>query len=262
VSAVAAFIVLGVVFRSLERRYARGPLRPFWRRDRLLDFGWLLFNSILTQPVVSAVVLLSIVQWSLLTGVELRELSALGEVLHGRSWVSRWPLAAQVVVGLVLADFIGYWTHRMFHRGALWRAHAIHHSARTLDWLSAVRNHPLNELLGALCVGVPLVILGFAPAVFASVSVILGLHGLLLHTDVPWDFGPLRYVLASPRFHRWHHTSQREGQDKNFAGLFPVWDLAFGTFYLPRDRSPVSFGVDGVVPTTFFAQLVHGLRGR
>jgi len=45
--------------------------------------------------------------------------------------------------------------------------------------------------------------------------------------------GPLRAVLASPRFHRWHHTSAKEGRDKNFAGLLPLWDILFGTYYMP-----------------------------
>lgn len=76
-------------------------------------------------------------------------------------------------------------------------------------------------------------------------------------------FGPLHYVIATPVFHRWHHTTEAEGQDKNFAGAF-VWpDVLFGTFYLPQGRQPERFGIAGArPPESFFAQLAWGFRRR
>jgi sterol desaturase/sphingolipid hydroxylase (fatty acid hydroxylase superfamily) len=62
-------------------------------------------------------------------------------------------------------------------------------------------------------------------------------------------------------FHRWHHTSEAEGLDKNFAGLFPFIDVAFGTFYLPSDRRAEKFGLAGEsVPEGFVAQLLYPFR--
>ena len=55
-----------------------------------------------------------------------------------------------------------------------------------------------------------------------------------MHANVPWTFGPLRYAIASPAFHRWHHATEEEGLSRNFAGLFPFFDLVFGTFHMPR----------------------------
>ena len=76
-----------------------------------------------------------------------------------------------------------------------------------------------------------------------------------------WTFGPLRYALASPGFHRWHHTSQEEGLDKNFAGLFPFIDLLFGTFYMPVGRRPERFGVlNEEVPEGLLGQLAYPFR--
>jgi sterol desaturase/sphingolipid hydroxylase (fatty acid hydroxylase superfamily) len=89
----------------------------------------------------------------------------------------------------------------------------------------------------------------------------LSFHATFLHANVPWSFGPLRYVVSSPLFHRWHHTREAEGLDRNFAGLFPFIDLAFGTFYMPRDRQPAAFGIQGnPVPTGLVAQLVYPFR--
>jgi sterol desaturase/sphingolipid hydroxylase (fatty acid hydroxylase superfamily) len=121
--------------------------------------------------------------------------------------------------------------------------------------------HPVNEILARLMQVIPLLLLGFKPGVVTAYVPLLTFYALLLHSNVSWSFGPLRYVIASPAFHRWHHTSQAEGQDRNFAGLFPVIDLIFGTFYMPKDRLPERFGVHGdEVPEGLLAQLIHPFR--
>jgi sterol desaturase/sphingolipid hydroxylase (fatty acid hydroxylase superfamily) len=61
---------------------------------------------------------------------------------------------------------------------------------------------------------------------------------------------------GSPVFHRWHHSADAERQSKNFAPMFPVWDLMFGTFYMPRGRRPEAFGAEGV-PDGLLGQLAH-----
>ena len=65
--------------------------------------------------------------------------------------------------------------------------------------------------------------------------------------NLDWDWRPLRAVLASPRFHRWHHTDEASARDKNFAGLLPLWDILFGTYYMPRDKVPTRFGTTSPV---------------
>src|SRR5438477_457767 len=103
----------------------------------------------------------------------------------------------------------------------------------------------------------------FTPVVTKALAVIavviVALYAIGLHANVRWTFGPLRYMLASPTFHRWHHTSEDAGLDKNFAGLFPIWDLMFGTFYLPRTQ-PTRFGVSDPVPDGIIGQLVWPFR--
>jgi sterol desaturase/sphingolipid hydroxylase (fatty acid hydroxylase superfamily) len=150
--------------------------------------------------------------------------------------------------------------HRLFH-GPLWRFHAIHHSSVDLDWLSSVRLHPLNDVLTRLVQVVPFLLLGFMPTVLLAYLPFLTFHAILLHANVPWSFGPLRHLISSPSFHRWHHTSQSEALSKNFAGLLPLWDWLFGTLYLPNGRQPQQFGVlDQAVPDGFWRQLVHPFR--
>lgn len=176
--------------------------------------------------------------------------------------VSLQPGWLQAVEIVLLADLVGYWTHRVFHGRLLWRFHAVHHATKELDWLSSVRVHPVNEALTRAAQVVPLFALGFRGQVLVGLTPLFTLYALALHANVPWDLGPLRYVLASPAFHRWHHTTEERGLDKNFAALFPIWDLLFGTFYLPAGEQPTVFGVRDEVPSGFWAQLVWPFRKR
>src|SRR5262249_19046922 len=127
---------------------------------------------------------------------------------------------------------------RGFHGARLWRAHAVHHSSVDLDWLSAVRLYPVNDLVMRIVGALPILLLGFALIGVTAILPILTLLAILVHANLDWDWGPLRWLIALPRFHRWHQTDESKARDKNFAGLLPLWDILFGTYYMPRDRRP------------------------
>ena len=75
------------------------------------------------------------------------------------------------------------------------------------------------------------------------------------------DVGPFKYVLATPVFHRWHHTPLEEGGNTNFAGTFPLWDLLFGTYRMPEHRLPDNYGVDDQeIPAEIAGQLAYPFR--
>jgi sterol desaturase/sphingolipid hydroxylase (fatty acid hydroxylase superfamily) len=152
--------------------------------------------------------------------------------------------------------------HRLFHRPRLWPFHAVHHSSTEVDWLSAVRLHPVNDVLARIVQAAP-ILLGFPATVLAVYVPFISFYAILLHANVSWTFGPLRYVLASPTFHRWHHTTEREGLDKNFAGFLPLWDMLFGTFYMPPGKQPQLFGVlHNDVPQDLIGQLLYPFRSQ
>jgi sterol desaturase/sphingolipid hydroxylase (fatty acid hydroxylase superfamily) len=160
---------------------------------------------------------------------------------------------------VVLTDLVGYWTHRWHHTTDLWRLHRVHHSTEHVDWLASVRAHPLNEVVQRVPPAILLVLLGFDLRIVAGVAPALAIYALFLHADVPWRYGPLRYAIASPAFHRWHHALLVPGMPPvgcNFAGLLPLWDLLFGTYFVP-DHPPAAFGVeDGPAPAGFWGQLL------
>lgn len=252
-----ALLVLSVALGALERRYGR--TRPPLR-SRGVDVGYWLAQAWVFAPASKVLIVLALLPAMLAISV-LRGRS-LDELALGHGPVLALPRWAQALLALLIADGVGYAMHRLFHCAPLWRAHAIHHSSTHLDFLSAARGHPLNEVMPriaqawvVLAVGVPIDVLAWATPLFFA-------HGLLLHTQVPWDFGPLRFVFASPRFHRWHHANDPEARDKNFAGMFSFIDVLFGTYYLPRGRDPDCFGVDDAVPPGMLAQLRWPFRSR
>lgn len=257
-----ALLVAGALFSVLERLFPALPGRSWWhRRGHFTDLAYWFINPLLTQPAVKAATIVAVVLVAVALGAPLGGGRLEPWIAARRTVLSFQPAWLQAIEIVVLADLLGYWAHRLFHRRLLWRFHAVHHAANELDWLSSVRVHPVNEALMRVAQVVPLFALGFRGEVLAGVTPLFTLYALGLHANVPWTLGPLRYVLASPAFHRWHHTSEERGLDRNFAGLFPVWDLVFGTFYLPAGEQPAAFGVRDEVPAGFLAQLAWPFRG-
>jgi sterol desaturase/sphingolipid hydroxylase (fatty acid hydroxylase superfamily) len=184
---------------------------------------------------------------------------AMAAILAGYGPVGRLPVVVQALAILLGLDFVQYWLHRLFHGHTLWPFHAIHHSAEVLDWSTTYRIHPVNYVIygaGALAL---IRVAGFSPAAFAIIAPFNLVIGPLVHANVNWTFGPFRYLLVSPVYHRWHHSKDLAARDRNFAPTFPIWDLMFGTYYMPRGVLPGDYGVDGV-PSNFLGQLIYPFR--
>ena len=249
-------LALGVfsgIFFVIERWLGRGRAQKVFRRQWLTDATWWVITPLFTKQMVRLVIVLPAL---LLVGAGLATVEGLQlKTYTGFGPLSRQPLWLQAIEIYVIVDFIGYWTHRLFHRGRWWPFHAVHHSTEELDWLGSVRVHPVNDLVNKLLQVSPLLLMGFNPYVTLSTAPFLTFYAIFLHANVNWDFGPLRGVIASPVFHRWHHSRDREAWDKNFAGLLPLWDRLFGTYYMPRDRWPENFGIHDPMPGNIFGQI-------
>ena len=227
VALAAALPILALLFALLERWFGALPHKSVFRRERLPDFGYWFLTPLVSHTLSSLVIGAAV----LLIGGQ------------SQTWFTAQSKTLQIIETLVAADLLGYLGHRAFHRRPLWRIHAVHHSAVDLDWLAATRVHPLNEIGMRLFQVVPLYLLGFRGGALAAVAPLLTIWAVVVHDNLRWNLGPLRYVIVSPAFHRWHHSSEDEGLDKNFAGLFPWIDALFGTLHLPRDRQPERFGL-------------------
>jgi sterol desaturase/sphingolipid hydroxylase (fatty acid hydroxylase superfamily) len=259
---VAALAVLSLGFGVLEWRFPaiRGQ-RKFRRAGYLTDVAWWLFTPTVGKLFTGIVVAVSIIGLGAVLG-----LGITGDHLRGiaerDTFIGRQPLLLQIGAFLLMADFLAYWSHRAHHTiGRLWKLHAVHHSSTEVDWLSSVRVHPLNDAIGSTIVATPLLLLGFSVGTLGVYLPFLTLYAIMLHANVSWSFGPLRLVLASPTYHRWHHSAEPAAVNKNYAGLFPFWDRVFGTLYMPKDRRPTTFGVVGdAPPAAFLPQLLYPFR--
>jgi sterol desaturase/sphingolipid hydroxylase (fatty acid hydroxylase superfamily) len=171
------------------------------------------------------------------------------------------PMWAEVIFFVVVSDFLLYWSHRLYHGVTLWKYHAVHHSSVDLDWISAARFHPFNILFGTVMVDVFMMLIGISPNVLLWVGPFTTITSAFVHANLNWTLGPFRYVIAGPVFHRWHHTALDRGGSSNFAGTFPLWDLMFGTWYMPKSELPDAYGVDDKdFPESFGGQMAYPYR--
>ncbi len=157
------------------------------------------------------------------------------------SGAARWAL---VVGAVVVMDGCNWLAHFLNHRvTAFWRFHAVHHSQEELSILTAFRAHPLVHASFQVA-ALPLLVLGTAGAIPVPVLVGYVLLSTLPHANVNWDFGPLRYLIVSPAYHRLHHD--RDNRGVNLGTVLVLWDFLAGVAAMPeRGALPVATGLAG-----------------
>ncbi len=245
------FVILCALFWTIKSLWPEDRTQPRWRRGSITDT---LYFFILI-PIAKFLGTVAIIIAFVLT---VRFIPKLGVAQLGSQ-----PEWLQVLEVILLGDMFGYWIHRAFHRvPALWPYHAVHHSSEQVDWLASVRVHPVDSVVTKLGSTVPFFFLGFSKLTLGSYIGFLAIYPLVLHANVAWSYGPLRALIASPAFHRWHHTAEREGLDKNLSGLFPFIDVLFGTYYFPRRASTVYGLYDERMSANLVAQLWYPFRRR
>lgn len=248
-------IALALIFSVLSHFWACNPGTPWWRKKELVtDLCYWFFVPLFARVFRIGFLTLGA---SVFFGIKDPDtLIAFFDDGHGP--LATLPLWLQAILFLVASDFMLYWAHRMFHGGAFWKYHAIHHSSEELDWISAARFHPVNLFLGTIAVDVILLLAGISPNVMLWVGPFNIFHSAFVHANLNWTLGPFRYVIAGPIFHRWHHTAMERGGCTNFAGTFPLWDILFGTFRLPKGELPEGYGAENdVIPASIDGQLAY-----
>jgi sterol desaturase/sphingolipid hydroxylase (fatty acid hydroxylase superfamily) len=252
--------VFAVVFTALSlfSSQACNPGRTWWRNPGLVtDLCYLVAIPFLAPYMRMCLMLLGA---TLVSGIVTSQ-QVIDYFNRGRGPLAALSFWEQVLIYVIVSDFFLYWSHRIFHRTALWRFHAIHHSAEEVDWTTAYRFHPINLWLGPFLVTAIMLYAGVPPAVLLFLVPFDTATAAFVHSNLNWTFGPLRYVLASPIFHRWHHTPLEEVGNRNFGALLSLWDVVFGTFCMPQGQLPSRYGInDSHFPQGFIGQLVEPFR--
>jgi sterol desaturase/sphingolipid hydroxylase (fatty acid hydroxylase superfamily) len=245
VAVVLIVFVLVVPFEKLFPRHRQRIRRP----ELATDIGYALAGSLLNVLGLIVAIPVAVLSLAWLPGLALRPL------------VAMVPPSVMPFLGIALFDLTIYWTHRWYHEVPfLWRFHAIHHSTRRLDWVSGFRSHPLDGTLLAPAF-VFLLAAGFSPEFTGVLAVIQLVLGLFLHANVRWRLRPLHKLVMTPEFHHWHHANELGAINSNYSAFLPVWDLLFGTYFMPKDRRPAVYGVSEEIPGGMVGQLRHPFRG-
>ncbi|BBR51881.1 Fatty acid hydroxylase superfamily [Pseudomonas putida] len=189
--------------------------------------------------------------------------------LPGDAWWT-WLLA------FVLYDLCYYWLHRLGHeRNILWAAHSVHHQSEEYNLTTALRQTSSGFIFSWIFY-LPLALIGVPPLVFVTVASLNLLYQFWVHTRHIPKLGWLEWVLITPSNHRVHHAQNPLYLDRNYAGVFILWDRLFGTFQEEDPREPVVFGVTTPLASwnplwanlQFYAQLwedarrTHSLRDK
>ncbi|WP_334188404.1 sterol desaturase family protein [Noviherbaspirillum sp.] len=168
----------------------------------------------------------------------------------------------QLLLCILVADLMQYWTHRAYHEVPFfWRFHAIHHSAKTMDWIAGSRMHVFELVVTRVAVLGPLYVLGFEKSVMDAYIIVVGFQAVFNHANVHLPWGPLKYLVVTPDFHHWHHSSDDAAIDRNYAAHFAFLDYLFGTAVRTDKTFPEKYGVVGdYVPDGFVKQQLFPLK--
>jgi len=177
--------------------------------------------------------------------------------------VQHMSFVPQLLLCILIADLAQYWTHRAYHEVPFfWRFHAVHHSVKTMDWLAGSRQHMLELIVTRVAVLAPLYILGFSEGVMNAYIIVVGFQAVFNHANVHLPWGPLKYVIVTPDFHHWHHASDDEAIDKNYAAHYAFLDYLFGTAVKSTKKFPQRYGVVGdYMPDGFVRQQLFPFKG-
>ena len=173
-------------------------------------------------------------------------------------WPDQLPMALQVVLGLIIAEFGLYLAHRLAHEHlSLWRFHALHHSVERLWVINTGRFHIIDSLFKIALSQIPLYLLGAPLPVFLWIGAVTAFIGLLTHCNIDVRTGPLDWILSTPRLHRWHHSKLLAEGNTNYGENLVIWDQILGTYYNPPRPSSTDIGITGKVADSFLAQLAQ-----
>jgi sterol desaturase/sphingolipid hydroxylase (fatty acid hydroxylase superfamily) len=248
----AVIAITGPLVILAERKL---PYRPEWHASwsDLVDDGLYLFIVQVVLPLALA--------WTVVWIVSAK---AAGDVVLVDIWPSHLPIWAQLVLKIMIGDFLRYWLHRAAHTWTpLWRLHAVHHQPEKLYTTNVFRFHPAEKALQFMLDTLPFMLVGIGTEVLAYYFVFYSMSGLFQHSNCDVRLGWFNYVISGPEVHRWHHSVRVTESNANYAHSFVVWDLLFGTYFRPRGVEVDRLGLEERnYPRRFVGQLLAPFRSR
>ncbi|WP_343747496.1 sterol desaturase family protein [Fluviicola sp.] len=242
IGAGISLLFLVLLFVPMERVFPAKKNQPFFRKKWFLDLSFFLGQYLFWN---------SLLIWFLYDLHTVVDTLIPGKVIYA---VHTQPVWIQAVEVLFLSDFLIYWGHRLQHKvDFLWRFHKVHHTAETMDWLAAHREHPLDTIYTVGLINLPVFLLGFNLDAVMIIVVFRGIWAIYIHSNVRLNIGFVQKIIGSPALHHWHHDLERDRG--NYSNVSPLMDLLFGTYVCP-DQEPEKFGIKEEFPQNYLGQLV------
>ena len=244
---ILSILFSALIFIPLEKSFPKYKTQKILRDEWQTDLAYFAVNYLL----VSIILLVSINIAPIFFGWAVSDTF--------QNIISSWPIPLQFIVVIFVADLAQYSVHRIYHHVPfLWKMHAVHHSAKALDWLASSRINFFEILITRSAIFLPLYLLGFSQEALAGYVALFHFQAVFIHANIGLNFGILNYILTTPQYHHWHHSDREEAKDINYAINLPVIDMLFGTFYLPRDEWPDTYGIQGKpVPRGIVRQFLY-----
>jgi sterol desaturase/sphingolipid hydroxylase (fatty acid hydroxylase superfamily) len=238
-------LVVSALCLILERIHPWRARQRLFRRQFAQDLFWLFFNGHYL-------------------GILLAYVSAFGlgwafpflDRAKSPRLLAATPLIVQFVVFFVIKDLFEWAIHNLLHRAPwLWEFHKLHHSIEEMDWIGNFRFHWMEVIVYQSLLYFPLAVMGVDARVVLAIAVVSTLIGHLNHSNLRLSWGPLRYLLNSPRMHVWHHDHDWPAdrpRGVNFGVCLSTWDWLFGTAYWPTEmhgepaEQPARLGFHGI----------------
>jgi len=236
-----AAMVAALLLVVLAERIA--PFRRDWQRgrrgERCTDITSMVVLMALADPLVKRGLL------PLVASVTVPYVGNGG----GLGWFpTGWPIAAQLALAAVIAEFGQYWMHRGAHTLRwMWGVHGFHHNPTRMYWLNGFRANPLNMIWHQLAGLGVLVAIGTPPAVVQMLVLFGTAVAVFQHANADLRYGGWNLVFATADNHRWHHATGDGVPQVNFGTTLMLWDQLFGT-YQRGSGAPRAVGVDAGAP--------------
>ena len=230
-------IVYSIVFIPLERLFARLPEQGIFRASWRTDLTYFFVSALLVQVTTILTLKPAMVLFDWASGAG-----------RCRQRMRALPGVVQFALLMLVADFTQYWVHRAFHAvPLLWRFHAVHHSAEQMDWLAGSRLHLVDVAVTRGLTYVPIYVLGFADGPLFAYLVVVSAQATFIHANVRFTFGPLRWLVATPQFHHWHHAAEPRRSTRTSRCTCRCSMYCSARRILP-DRWPSAYGISGGEP--------------
>ncbi|WP_223788725.1 sterol desaturase family protein [Marinicella meishanensis] len=241
-----AFVASAAVFIFIEKVFPKYREQIITRPEWKLDMIYFIVNHLLITVLllVANYFFTKVFSWAISADLQ--------------AFVQSQPLWLQVIMLVLAADFVLYWSHRLYHEvPSLWNIHAVHHSVEYMDWLAGSRNHIVQTFSDRIIAIVPLYLIGPDKAALDIYVSFAAFQAVYVHANVNIPLGPLQYILVTPKFHHWHHSSQKPAIDTNYSVHTPLFDKLFNTYHMPKEHWPSHYGTVPRIPRTFFQQLFY-----